>query len=171
MISWRRRSQDERGTVLVFVALTMTIMIGSTALAVDIGQLAANNRSLQANADVIALDAARALGGGLAAVTLAAQQSADRNQFPSDSAHLNVQIVTVNGANAVQVTTYGSAKFAFNPGQGSTHRSAKSIQTAMAGFSVGSFLASIPPGGNTVLTKIFGDEFGLTLLSYDGLAN
>lgn len=171
MIGWRRRARDEGGAVLVFVALTSVIMIGSTALAVDIGQVTTNNRSLQANADVIALDAARALGGGLSAVTLAAQQSADRNQFPKDSAHLKVQLVTKNGVSAVQITTYGSVKFAFAPGQGVTTRSAVATQTSAAGFSVGSFLASIPAGGNTVLHAIFGSAFNLSLVSYDGLAN
>ena len=40
MSRWLRRAQqDERGAVLAFVAIAMTVLIGSTALAVDIGQM------------------------------------------------------------------------------------------------------------------------------------
>ena len=71
----------------------MTVLIGATALAVDIGQVTNNNRTLQARADVIALDAARTLGGQTAAVlsgpagatVLAVQASATRNGVPFTS--------------------------------------------------------------------------------------
>jgi uncharacterized membrane protein len=94
MKNWyRRRAADERGAVLAVVALAMTAMIGATALAVDIGQLTNNNRTLQARADVIALDAARTLGGQTSAVlsgatgatVVAVQASATRNSVPFTS--------------------------------------------------------------------------------------
>ena len=68
MKPWGRRTgagngEGERGAVLVFVSVAMVAMIGSAALAVDIGQQTASNRRLQAVADAIALDTARAVGG------------------------------------------------------------------------------------------------------------
>ena len=94
MTTWiRRRRGDERGAVLALVAVAMTALIGATALAVDVGQITNNNRTLQARADVIAVDTARTLGGQTSAVlsgptgatVLAVQASAARNQVPFTS--------------------------------------------------------------------------------------
>lgn len=178
MRHWYRRSVDERGAVLVFTSIAMVVLIGSAALAVDIGQQTSMNRRLQAVADVVALDAVKSLGGGTPAVVAAAQASALRNSF---TGQLDVVVGTKTGAsaftpggpsvNAVKVTAHGSLDFAFAPGGTNASRSATAVQQAQAGFSVGSFLASIPPGGNTILSKIFGDAFGVNVLSYDGLVN
>src|ERR1041385_5671895 len=90
---FRRRTQDERGTVLVVVAIAMVVMIGSTALAADIGQMTHKNRTLQAVADAVALDSARNLGGqnvgslsaaGGAFMTALAQSAARNNFSASD---------------------------------------------------------------------------------------
>jgi uncharacterized membrane protein len=64
----------------------MTVLIGSTALSVDLGKLVAERRTLQAVADMTALDAARPLDGTSAAnvwnaVCDAAVQSAVRNKY------------------------------------------------------------------------------------------
>ncbi len=83
----------------------------------------------------------------------------------------NPFVPTAVGANAVRVTTHGSVKYAFAPGYGTSSRSAIATRTSAAGFSVGSFLANIPAGGNDLLHTIFGSAFNLSLLSYDGLAN
>jgi uncharacterized membrane protein len=202
---WLRRSRDERGAVLVFVAIASTVMIGSAALAVDIGQETLNNRKLQTVADVIALDAARAAGGQTVsqlsgtsgAVTLAAQGAATRNNFPQSKLTVELGTKTGNGTfaslsyviqngtvvspitngvsvpNAARITTAGSVKFAFNPGTGTSSRSAVAVQEATAGFSIGSFLVGINTAQDTVLNQIFGDSFNVQgqLLSYNGLAN
>jgi hypothetical protein len=44
---FRNRVGEQRGAVLVLTAVAMVAMIGATALAVDVGQVANNNRSLQ----------------------------------------------------------------------------------------------------------------------------
>src|ERR1035437_6746607 len=71
--------KDENGQVLVFVALSMTILLGFTALAVDIGTLFRAKRNLQIAADAGAVAAAldyyytasksSAVAAGKAAVT------------------------------------------------------------------------------------------------------
>ncbi|HEV3364000.1 MAG TPA: pilus assembly protein TadG-related protein [Acidimicrobiia bacterium] len=184
----RRRAQDERGTVLVVVALAMVVMIGSTALAVDIGQMTSKNRTLQAVADSVALDAARTLGGqNIGSLSAAGgpfmnalAESATRNNF--SVSNLTVQFGTMNPnwtlmtnssdvPTAVRVTANGSTKFAFRPGTASSTRSGTATMQNLAGFSIGSYLASIPAGGDGILNALFGDAFHLNAVSYTGLVN
>jgi uncharacterized membrane protein len=189
MRRWLSRSQDEQGTVLVLLAITMTVLIGSTALAVDIGQMTNNNRTLQATADVIALDTARVLNGQTVAqlqssATAAAQASALRNSFPWAKLTVDLGSKTATTTfvrqdptisptavpNAARVIASGSVKFAFNPGSGSTSRTAVAVQENSAGFSIGSFLVGTTGAHDTVLNKIFGDSFSAQVVSYNGLA-
>ena len=207
MPAWDRRrkaiaadSDRERGAVLVVVSVAMVAMIGATALAVDVGQVTNNNRSLQSRADVIAMDAGRAVTGGTAAslsgasgaVVTAAQNSATRNDQPlarltldlgtlSGSTFtliatplLNGVVQTVNSAavpTAVRVTASGTVNFAFQRGAKTTNRAATAVRQAQGGFSIGSWLASIPAGGDGILNALFGDAFHLNAVSYNGLVN
>lgn len=195
-----RRAGEETGAVLALVSVAVVAMIGATALAVDVGQVTLNNRSLQAKADVIAMDAGRALSGGTAAslsgasgaIVTAVQGSATRNQIAlskltvevgtlSGSTFTNIATPILNGAiqtvtstsvpSAVRVTAAGSVNFAFQPGSKSTTRGATAVRQATAGFSIGSWLASIPAGGDGMLNAVFGDAFGLNAVSYNGLVN
>jgi len=201
MKTWfRLRSRDERGTVLVVVSIAMVAMIGATALAVDIGQITNSNRTLQAAADAIALDTARAVTGGTAAslsgaagaVTLAAQGSATRNNVNQSTVTvelgttsgstftaiatpiLNGAVQTVNSTaipTAVRVTNLGTVDFAFRPGGTTTSRKAVASQTATAGISVGSFLARVSTSTG-LLNSVLGGMIGgnLTLVGYTGIA-
>lgn len=189
-----RRAQEERGAVLVFVALAMTVVIGSSALAVDIGQLTNKNRDLQAVADAVSLDAARAIDGtsnvgvlsaATGPVTLAAQDSARRNgDFPFDQ--LGIELGSITGTdpfvpatdpaaipNAVRVTANGSVDFSFRPGQSTARRNATAVReaTETVGFSVGSFLAGVDTRGSAILDVIFLNSFGAnaTVLGYGAL--
>jgi hypothetical protein len=83
-----------------------------------------------------------------------------------------VQTVTATGVpNAVRVTAKGTTDFAFAPGGQTTTRSAMATYSATAGFSIGSWLASVPAGGDGVLNALFGDAFHLNAVSYNGLVN
>lgn len=197
---FRNRAGEEKGAVLVLVSVAMVALIGATALAVDVGQVTNNNRSLQAKADVIAMDAARAVSGATAAslsgatgaVVTAAQSSATRNNLPAT--RLTVELGTLSGStftviatpilngvvqavastavpSAVRVTASGTVNFAFQPGTKTTNRSAVAVREATAGFSIGSWLASIPAGGDGVLNAVLGDAFNLNAVSYNGLVS
>jgi uncharacterized membrane protein len=198
-IRWfRNRAGEERGAVLVLVSVAMVALIGATALAVDIGQVTNNNRSLQAKADIVALDVARTVGGATAAAlsgasgaaVTAAQASATRNKLAS--ADLTLDLGTLSGStftviatpilkgvvqgvtstsvpSAVRVTASGSVDFAFQPGGKTTNRAAVAVRQATAGFSIGSWLASIPAGGDGVLHAVLGDAFNLNAVGYSGL--
>jgi uncharacterized membrane protein len=185
---FRRRTQNERGSVLVVVSVAMVVMIGSTALAVDIGQMTNKNRTLQAVADAVALDSARNLNGqnvGALSATgssfmNALAESATRNNF--SSSNLTVEFGTmspnwvpmVNSSDvptAVRVAARGNTKFAFRPGSATATRSGTATMQNLAGFSIGSYLASIPAGGDGILNALFGDAFHLNAVSYTGLVN
>ncbi len=64
--------RDQRGSVIVLVALTMTLMLAAAAITVDLGQAWAHRLSLQAAADAAALGGARDLPIGSAAAIAAA---------------------------------------------------------------------------------------------------
>ena len=150
----------------------MVVMIGSAALAVDIGQMTNKNRTLQAVADVIALDAARALGGRGSlsgrrrGVHDRLAQSAARNNFstwpssrgrdwrhaqPSQRRCTETNSLPTTVPTAVRVTAQRDRELRLPAGDQDTNRSATAISEIMAGFSIGSFLASIPAGGDGIL--------------------
>ena len=185
---FRRRARDERGTVLVVVSIAMVVMIGSTALAVDIGQLTSTNRTLQAVADAVALDSARSLNGQTVgslsapggAFMNALAASATRNKFSASdltvefgtlSPNWVAKTVSSDVPTAVRVTAHGETEFSFRPGSSNTTRRATATMENQAGFSIGSYLASIPAGGDGILNALFGDAFGLNAVSYTGLVN
>ncbi len=185
---FRRRARDDRGTVLVVVSIAMVVMIGSTALAIDIGQMTNKNRTLQAVADAVALDAARSLGGqnvgSLAApggaFMTALAESASRNNFSTSDLTVEFGTLSPNWVpkanasdvpTAVRVTARGSTKFSFRPGSANTARKATATMEDGAGFSIGSWLAAIPAGGDGILNALFGDAFHLNAVSYNGLVN
>ncbi|HYH50844.1 MAG TPA: hypothetical protein VEG38_14965 [Acidimicrobiia bacterium] len=200
-IRWfRHRAGEQSGAVLAMVSVAVVAMIGATALAVDVGRVTNNNRTLQAKADVIAMDAGRALSGATAAslsgatgaVVTAVQNSATRNSVPfsqltvglgtlSGSTFTLIATPVLNGAiqtvtstsvpTAVRVTASGTVNFAFQKGSKTTTRSATSTYSATAGFSIGSWLASIPAGGDGILNALLGDAFRLNAVSYTGLVN
>ncbi len=86
-MSWLRpkpREQGERGAVAVMVAMLMTVLLGCTALALDVGRLAWEKGQLQTGADAAALAVAQdCLRKGKLACTLTAgataQSYASRN--------------------------------------------------------------------------------------------
>lgn len=76
----------------------------------------------------------------------------------------------VTPVNAVRVTLDGELDYFFQPGTGSAKRSAIASQKKKAGFSIGSFAASLSSGSGTLLNGLVGDALNLGVLSYSGLA-
>lgn len=188
----RRRGDGERGAVLVLVSIAMVVMIGATALAVDVGQVTSNNRTLQASADVIAMDAGRVVSGKTAAqlsgasgdVVLAVTHSAANNKVAlskltvelgtvSGTTFTSIATAILNGAvqsvnsssvpNAVKVTVTGTVNFAFSHGGRTTSRSAVVSQEAITGIALGSFLARVDTSTSSLFTGILGGFIGANL--------
>jgi hypothetical protein len=157
----RRR---ERGAIIPIVALLLPVLMVMTGFAVDLGRQRSDRRSMQAVADVIALDMSRLADGrplneidagsgvhppaetalGLAA----ARNGVDRSQLTIDwgkwedaTGYQTINFVGTEEPNAVMITAVDSTDYYFQPGAGSVSRTAVAKYGAepLAGFSVGSF--------------------------------
>lgn len=190
------RRKDEHGAVMVMAvgAVVFAMIIG--ALAIDLGRLAQTKRFDQKVADLAALDASRMLPDS-AAVKLAAEESATRNGFPWTTSNfsmsgsdLNVCLGTMTGdtftAGAgcttgtvvrVQANSAFKTAFPFVRGPGGVNANAAAGTQDVAGFSLGSTLASLTVDDETTINRLFDALLGtspdidLDVLSYQGLAN
>ena len=96
--------RDESGQTLIFVALSMTIILGFTAMAADVGTLLHDKRNLQIAADSAAI--AGAVEEKVSSVTgdiqASGQTASTQNGFTNGSNHVTVTINTppANGPHA-----------------------------------------------------------------------
>jgi uncharacterized membrane protein len=183
--------RGERGSVLVIVALSLTVIVICTALTIDLGRVSTARRDLQNVADAVALDLVRLVDGRTAAEvvtdprwasTLAA--SLDRNAFvPGGDRAVEVAVGTydtvaqefavVTGATiprAVRVVAADRVDYQLVPGGSSTSRRAVASQQATGGIQVGSFAARLDSSRSALLQGLLGDAFGVSAVSYQGLA-
>ncbi len=194
------KPRDERGAMLVLSALGLVLAMIFTALAVDIGFLAADKRTDQKIADMAALDSSRDLAGvatlcgGGAPITdptsnCPAVVSAKRNNFIPDAKNkVRAELVTPNAAGTDYVPSAGgryvrvtidSPRKPFFPFVGNDERTVTARAVAgsepEAEFSVGSTLASLDVQQGA-LDAILGPMLGLSntnlsAVSYNGLAS
>lgn len=142
---------------------------------------------MQARADIIALDMVRLADGRTESQILGdmgyptyLSGSAARNEV--ETSKLTVAYGTVNTQgtfvetlasgvpNAVKVTAAEATDYFFAPGSGGATRSAIAMTRASAGFSIGSFAASVSSGSGPLLNSLIGNALNLGVLSYSGLA-
>lgn len=187
---WLSASSPDRGATIPLVALALPVLILMTAFAVDLGRQRSSRRTMQARADAIALDMVRLADGRTelqitsdSATTVELQRSADRNSIPFanvtavewgtwEDGRTPEFIPTLDTGvpNAVMITASETVDYFFQPGTGSTTRSAVASQEKKAGFSIGSFAASVASGSSPLLNPLLGSALGLGALSYQGLA-
>jgi uncharacterized membrane protein len=182
--------------MLVLMAITTVVVVGTTALAVDVSKAVATKRSLQAAVDLAALDAVRALGDRYGQApglnpqqhaTLLAQQSLKANGFDTaDTSVVSSYTVTLGRydsatktldpadapQDAVQVSATINRKFAFAVGSRNYTATGMSSVSSQAGIAVGSFLLRLG-GQDTILDALLGGLLGgpleLTLAAYNSL--
>lgn len=183
--------RDERGSVLVLVALSLTVLVICTALTVDLGRVSARRADLQNVADAIALDVVRLIDGRTAAATTAdprwaatVEASRQRNDFaPEGERQLTValglydgttgEFTEVTGASvprAVQVEVADRIEYAFAPGGITSTRRAVAAQTAQGGVQVASFAAGLDSSRGALLDDLLGEALDVTLVGSEGLA-
>ncbi|MCA1843525.1 MAG: pilus assembly protein TadG-related protein, partial [Actinobacteria bacterium] len=195
-LCWRG-PDGERGSFLVLAAIFSVLIVGSTALAVDVSKVVATKRSLQEAVDLSALDAVRALGDRLGQVsglnpqqhaTKLAQDSLKANGFntadPSVVTSYSVTLGKYNAAtktldtagtpqDGVQVQATISRKFAFAAGSRTYTATGVASVSSNAGIAVGSFLLRLG-GQDSILDSLLGGLLGgsldLSLVSYQNLA-
>ena len=143
---WKNALRDESGQVLVLTAISMTALLGMTALAVDVGLLFRTKRNIQ-----IASDAAATAGAldyfnttSASSVQTAAQNAATANGFTDGVGGVHVYVtnpVTTGphtGAGTVKVVITRSNPTVFMRilGQNSMTVGAKAVAGAVSGACV-----------------------------------
>jgi uncharacterized membrane protein len=178
---------DRRGGTAILVAAAMPVLIGSAALAVDIGSVQLETRRLQGLAD----DAALAAAADIAGATTQAQGAVSRAGSPAP-----VTVAVVTGTYSADPALAAASRFTARPGTGNAARvtlasesptffarifgrrgvpitrTATAARVDYAAFSVGSRLASLNDGLlNAYLSALTGGNIRLNLLDYRAIAS
>jgi uncharacterized membrane protein len=178
----------DRGATIPIVAILLPVLILMVAFAVDLGMQRSNRRTMQARADIIALDLVRLADGRTEDEILtdldpsyatALAGTLDRNEVPS-SVLIDVEYGTWDGVtftgtlpdgvpSAVQVTATQTDDYFFQPGSGTVVRSAVATTSAEAKGELGSFAARASTSGSPLLGSVLGDALNTSVVGYDGL--
>ncbi len=179
------KTRRDRGATIPIVALLLPVLILMVAFAIDLGVQRSNRRTMQARADIIALDMIRLADGRTEAQILAdpgyltlLNGSAQRNEVPVSA--LTVEYGTWNGSqffgilpdgipSAVQVVATQEQDYFFQPGSGTVTRSAVATADALARLRLGSFAARISTGSSPLLGSVLGDALSTSVVGYEGL--
>jgi uncharacterized membrane protein len=186
-----RREGDERGAIIPFLALCISVILLVGAFSVDLGRAMLLRRDLQQVADVTSLDASKFLTGAtassqLATIRNAALRSAARNHWTLDAG--DVHLVQRSGSSwtrvdsaavvpdGVEVVARGAVSYNFQPGGTSTSRSAVAARQSAAGVEIGTSLGTIDTTQASMLNRVFGllggnSGLNLSLVSWQGLLN
>lgn len=121
----RTAARSRRGTILIWVAALMIVLLGFTALAVDVGHLYAVQADLQLAADSAALAGAEGLTVGTSSARARAIQYAAKNDA-------NGQPVSISDSN-VEFGLWNSTSHTFTPvsGNGGTYPDAVRVTAAL----------------------------------------
>lgn len=179
---------DSRGGISVMAAGGITILIGFSALAVDLGSVFLQTRRLQGAADLAAMAAARDLDNAQAAADATAQANSwgaplavavvkgryDRSPGLAPAARFQPE---PSEPDAAKVSLSGEANLFF--GQMLTGRptwtitrQATAARADLASFSIGTRLASLNGGiANSLLSSLTGSQVSLSVMDYQALVD
>ncbi|WP_192738598.1 pilus assembly protein TadG-related protein [Bradyrhizobium sp. OAE829] len=186
---FRRFRADERGNIAIMGAGLMVLVIGCTALAVDLGTIFADRRRTQSTADLAAMVAASNLSNAVNAATA----TVVKNNYPASSmVKLELGTYTANSAvspqtrfatpgtgtaNAARVTLNTQTPLYFarvftGTNQFTIKTSATASSTATASFAIGSRLLSVNNGLiNAMLGATLGTNLSLSVMDYEALVS
>ena len=188
----RRFYEDERGAVVIIVALMMTVFLGFVALGVDLSSLYFHQKTLQTRADLAAVSAVMNLhdqpewharttvgGNGLDELAMTgisySRYTRDVDLAPDD--RLEDRDVTDSDVNAATVKLAEESPLYFARSflsKDSTllGATATAAQFNLASFSLGSRLLSLDGGlVNALLSAATGSTISLDVLDYEALAD
>ncbi len=183
-----RFGRDRRGAVSILTALGLTMLIGSAALAVDVGSLYLESRKLQGIADAAALAAAGRPDDERAAAERIIAANCDCNiviaaltpgTYTADIATPAEQRFVAGGSapNAVRITLTRDrplflGRFLTGRRDSIIRVTATGARQGYAAFSLGSRVAAVHGGAvNALLSELTGSEIGLSLMDYQALAD
>ncbi|WP_283152510.1 TadE/TadG family type IV pilus assembly protein [Guptibacillus hwajinpoensis] len=97
---------NERGNVAVMLALSLTVLLGVTAMVIDVGRLYHEKRILQNAMDAAALSGAQGLLTSEVSAASIAKELASKNTFPVDDGDLTItsQSIKVSKQSIVPMT-------------------------------------------------------------------
>lgn len=192
MVGMRQRLRaflvDRRASVTVFFAAGLIILIGATALAVDVGSIYLAKRKLQGVADAAALASVTTSTDSTTAANAAITANADGDAslttltpgtYTPDATIAPGSRFVASGAaassNAVKVLVAQNVPLFFGrvlTGRSTTQitATATAARVDLAAFSIGSRLASVQGGlPNAILSGLAGTDLGLSLMDYNAL--
>ena len=178
---------DQKASVTILTAGGLLMMIGASALAVDVGSLYLDKRKLQGVADAAALASATSVddpGPGANAAILANSDGSARvrtltpGTYSANASIAVAQRFVAGGSspNAVQVVVVKDAPLFFGrflTGRATTEISARATAAKMdmAAFSIGSRLAAVQGGlPNALLSGLAGTNLNVSVMDYNALA-
>ncbi len=181
---WRER----RGGVAIIAAVSGSVLVAFSALAIDLGSIFLQTRQLQGMADLAALGAANDLTNASAAASATAngnnwngtvQTAVVLGTYAPNSSVPAAQRFSAGGTtpNAVKVTLTAPAQLFF--GQAilgvstiNISRTATAATAQTAAFSLGSGLAGVQGGiANALLSGLTGSSVSLSVNDYNALAS
>jgi Flp pilus assembly protein TadG len=154
--------RGESGQVLLIAALLIPIILGMTAMAVDLGSFAAERRSLQNAADAIALAAAQELPDKSAAADVAVKWAA---RHDVDAADMTVTVDTGGLNPSVRIEIERPHDFAFMPVLGIDNAAVGAAATAIK--TTPGAAANLVPWAVLQSTEESAAPGGLVTLKYD----
>lgn len=189
----RRLARDRRASVTAMAALTLVVVTGMAALAVDLGTLYLGKRRLQGATDLAALAAATDLARprDAAGATFVRNgfgrseiRSLETGSYVADPAlapadRFTPLPATASGINAVRLVTqrvaplYFGRVFAAGDGAAGVTLTSRAVatRTNFAAIAIGSRLAALDGGLlNGILSGLLGTSVSLTLMDYQALA-
>ncbi len=184
----RRFGADQDGSVAVIAALSLFVVLGFCAGAVDLGSVFLQSRRLQGTADLAAMAAARDLDNAQAAATATAVANGwtgpltvtvDKGNYLADSSIAAKSRFTAGGTDPDAVRVRLSAQTPLFFGQVLTgksgltiNRQATAARADLASFSIGTRLASLNGGVvNSLLSGLTGSSINLSVMDYQALAS
>ncbi|MCB1511679.1 MAG: hypothetical protein KDJ36_12325 [Hyphomicrobiaceae bacterium] len=178
-------TEDRRGSVATLAAVTLPIVLGAAALAVDIGILYLDRRHMQGAVDLAATAAAAEISQAerLAKLTLSANGvpagaslSIVKGNYLADPSVVPAKRFQPNVApfNAVKVSLVSSSPRYFGRLFGTddleVHVSAIGTSSSQAAFSAGSRLAAVRDGlPNALIGALTGSSVNMTVMDYEAL--
>ena len=181
----RRFSRNQSGTIIIMAAALMPVLLGATALAVDVGALYLERRQAQGAADLAAIAGAADLDRAQSAVeaTLQVNGIAKRSALTVTKGHYQPDAnlpraqrfkPNVLPYNAVQVelTKPGRLYFAnaFRAAPVELGVKAVAASANLATFSVGSRLLAVRDGIlNKLASALIGGNINLSVMDYEAL--
>ena len=186
------RAPGPRRRILMLTAIALPVLLLMTSFAIDLGRQRAARRTMQAKADVIALDLARLIDGAppansrlaysapLAGLRQPQQRRAGQDHSRRSGARSTRSPRSSSPARAASPTPSRSPPTttqttSSSTAPGSATRSAVAASNAIAGFTIGSFAAAINPlnpndASGGLLNALLGDALNTSVLGYSGLA-